>query len=52
MKSRKQYCFTAITLLVALAIPISLAADDEGDNHHKHHHYKLIDMGTFGGPRF
>ncbi len=51
MKSRKQNCFTAITLLAALAIPASLAADDDdGDHHHKHHHYKLIDLGTFGGP--
>jgi probable HAF family extracellular repeat protein len=40
---------TAITLLAALAIPVSLAADDEGDHHHKHHHYKLIDVGTLGG---
>jgi probable HAF family extracellular repeat protein len=52
MKSRKQYCFTAITLLVALAIPVPLAAGDERDHHHhKHHHYKLIDLGTFGGPQ-
>jgi probable HAF family extracellular repeat protein len=54
MNPTKQICFTAITLLVALAIPVSLAADDEGDHHrkhhHKHHHYELIDLGTFGGP--
>jgi probable HAF family extracellular repeat protein len=44
-------CFSALTLLTALAIPVSLAADDDdGDHHHKHHHYQLIDMGTFGGP--
>src|SRR5215467_272604 len=48
MKSRKQNFFAAITLLAALAIPVSVAADDQG--HHKHHHYQLIDIGTFGGP--
>jgi probable HAF family extracellular repeat protein len=49
MKSRKQYCFTAITLLAALAIPVSLAADDEGDHHHKHNHYSLKTLETLGG---
>jgi probable HAF family extracellular repeat protein len=49
MKSRKQNCFTAITLFAALVIPVGLAAQHEQD-HNKHHHYKLIDMGTFGGP--
>ena len=46
MKSRKQNCFTSITL-ASLAIPVRLAAHHAKD-HHKHHHYKLIGLGTFG----
>ena len=34
---------------LALAVPISLAAQDHA-NKPRHHHYKLIDLGTFGGP--
>ena len=34
---------------LALAVPISLAAQDHA-NKPRHHHYKLIDLGAFGGP--
>jgi hypothetical protein len=39
-------------LFAALAIPASLAAQDnrKPGNKDRHHHYKLIDLGTFGGP--
>ena len=47
MKSRT-LCIAAMTLLTTLAIPIRLAAQDNQD--HKQHHYKLIDIGTLGGP--
>jgi hypothetical protein len=52
MKSRTLTCITVVTLFAALAVPVGLAAQDNQDhnNNSKHHHYKLIDMGTFGGP--
>jgi probable HAF family extracellular repeat protein len=42
MKSRKLICVIAVTLLV-LALPITVTAQ-------KHHQYKVVDLGTFGGP--
>ncbi len=38
---------TAIALFVALSIPASLAAQEHPT---KHHQYKLVDIGAFGGP--
>lgn len=49
MKSTTLRFLTSMTLFAALAIPVWLAADDV-DHHHMHHHYQLIDLGTFGGP--
>jgi probable HAF family extracellular repeat protein len=51
MKSSMFACITALTLLGVLAIPVQLAAQDkQNHNNNQHHHYKLIDLGTFGGP--
>jgi probable HAF family extracellular repeat protein len=47
MKSKTLMLFSVMTCLSALTIPIPLAAQD---SQAKHHHYKLIDLGTFGGP--
>jgi len=48
MNFRFLMCFTAITLLVALTIVVPVAGQDNKD-HNQHHHYKLIDLATFGG---
>jgi probable HAF family extracellular repeat protein len=49
MRSRRLRFVTGMTLL-ALAIPAGVTAEDNRNRSHKHRHYKLIDMGTFGGP--
>jgi probable HAF family extracellular repeat protein len=46
MKSKFSMCITAITLFAALAIPVRLAAQYNQD----HNRYKLVIIGTFGGP--
>lgn len=52
MKSRIAAWTQVITLLTVMAIPVGLAAQGDAAQTDKarHHHYKLIDMGTFGGP--
>jgi len=53
MKSRPAIFIRVIPLFVALAVPIQFAAQDnqiQEPKHDRHHRYKLIDLGTFGGP--
>jgi hypothetical protein len=50
-KNMKAWMYiTVVSLFVALATPTRMAAQDSTSQNHKHHHYKLIDLGTFGGP--
>src|ERR1700740_3090106 len=49
MKSRTLTSITVMILFAALAIPVRLAAQDNQEHRQQHHHYKLIDLGTFGG---
>ena len=47
MKFKFSTYTATVALLAALALPVQLAA--QSDNQ-KQHHYKLIDLGTFGVP--
>jgi len=41
----------AVPLFAVLAMQLQLAAqDNQSQSEPKHHHYQLIDLGTFGGP--
>ena len=48
MDSKTRTRFIALTLFVALALP--LAAQKISKHPHQYHHYQLNDPGTFGGP--
>jgi uncharacterized membrane protein len=51
MKTRTWMWTTVVYLFAALAMPAGMASQDNPSPDHKsrHHQYKLIDLGTFGG---
>jgi len=51
MRKNLTTSFTALAVIAALAASVQLAAQDSPDHRQRHHHYRLIDLGTFGGPQ-
>jgi len=50
MKFRTLIFVTVLTTAALLAIPVPLAAQAKKKASPQHHHYKVFDLGTFGGP--
>jgi probable HAF family extracellular repeat protein len=42
---------TVVSLCAALALPVRLAAQEQKEEKNAHHHYKVVDLGTLGGPQ-
>jgi probable HAF family extracellular repeat protein len=52
VKSSKMSRLAAIAVMAILAVPTRLAAQATQEEEPKHHHYKVVEIGTFGGPNF
>lgn len=50
MKKHTTLATVTIAILTLMVTPVQLAAQQEAEHTLKHHRYKLIDLGTFGGP--
>jgi probable HAF family extracellular repeat protein len=42
--------FTSLLATAALAVPATMIAQDSHSHTPRHHHYKVFDLGTLGGP--
>src|SRR5271157_6603305 len=52
MKKSLLFLISICSLCAALALPfVSSAQNSETENKPKHHHYKVVDLGTLGGPQ-
>ena len=51
MKENLAMYVNALLLLTTLVVTVQLSAQDKQDHQRQHHHYKLVDMDTFGGPQ-
>ena len=51
MQTTKLMCLIVLVVFAALAITVRLAAQDKPEHNQKHHNYKLVVLGTLGGPR-
>ena len=50
MKPKASLWFIATIFLLGVANPVRTAAQEQQGHRNEHHHYKLIDLGTLGGP--
>jgi probable HAF family extracellular repeat protein len=52
VNNKRKISAIGVFLLGLMTVPIQLSAQDPEREHHrpKHHTYKMIDLGTFGGP--
>jgi probable HAF family extracellular repeat protein len=51
MKRTKSNRYYFLIVVAALACSLKLTAEEKKGQAGKHHHYKLVDIGTFGGPQ-
>ncbi|HST09559.1 MAG TPA: hypothetical protein VLL05_04230 [Terriglobales bacterium] len=50
MKPPTWISLVAMTLFATLPAAVAAQDKERHNNDHKHHHYKVVQMGTFGGP--